>query len=379
MVTIHENNATSFGTLGLGTILPSFCVVSEELNGQYVLKLEHPLDAADKWKRIERGRIVYASTPNGKQPFRIYNIKPSMGGITVTAKHIFYDLLDNQCAPISFSGTADECLDVLTGSFAYEMPFVFDTNISISGVLKTGRMNPIQAMLSDDEDMTSFVKGFGGELMRDGFHISMQTSIGQNRDVAIRYGKNLMGLEVTEDDSEVKTRIICYGKSDNVEAVDSPYIDYYPYPKIHPLEGSGKTLAVLKKEAETLLANGIDLPLVNIKVDFVELSKTAEYAEYSTLEKVYLGDIVSIINEKMNFSKKARVISYEWDSLLEKYNSVELGDFMPTLISSVTSGVKSGSLASAAAFNASEVMALIQAHLNDHNNPHQVTKEQLGI
>ena len=375
MVTIHEKTARSFNTLGLGALLPSSCIVTEELNGSYELELTHPRDEEGKWKRIEEERILYASTPRGKQPFRIYRIKPNMNGITVNAKHIFYDLLDNQCEAVSFNGMAPDALAALQEAFAYEMPFSFDTDITLSGRLATGRMNPIQAILSDDDETTSFVKGFGGELLRDGFHVSLKAAVGLDRDVAIRYGKNLIGLEVLQDDSDVKTRIMCYG-SNGTATVDSPHIGNYVYPKIHPLEDDGKKVAELQEEAKALLDGGIDIPSVNIKVDFVELAKTVEYKDYAVLEEVFLGDLVTVINTKMNFRKKAKVISYEWDCLLEQYNEVELGDFIPTLASSVTSGVKSGSLASAAAVSASAVMTLLQTHLQDHNNPHRVTTEQ---
>lgn len=375
MVTIHEKTAKSFNTLGLGALLPGSCVVREEVNGSYELEMNHPRDEEGKWKRIEEECIIYASTPKGKQPFRIYRIKPNMSGITVNAKHIFYDLLDNQCEPISFNGTAPDALVAFQGSFAYEMPFSFDTDISLSGTLATGRMNPIQALLSDDDETTSFVKGFGGELLRDGFHVSLRAAIGLDRDVAIRYGKNLVGLEVLQDASDVKTRIMCYG-SNGTATVDSPYIDNYVYPKILPLEDDGKKITELQEEAQAMLDGGIDIPSVNIKVDFVELTKTVEYKDYAVLEEVFLGDLVTIINTKMNFRKKAKVISYEWDCLLEQYNEVELGDFIPTLASSVTSGVKSNSLASAAVVSASAVMTLLQTHLEDKNNPHSVTTEQ---
>lgn len=377
MITIHEKHTTEFNTLGLGALLPGSCVVTEELNGLYELQMSHSYDEWGKWKRIEKGCILYASTPDGKQPFRIYNTRPTMDGITVNARHIFYDLLDNQCEPISFSGTAEEALTAMENAFAYEMPFWFTTDISVSGELKTGRMNPIQVLLTNDEDVTGFVQGFGGELQRDGFHVSVQASIGQDRDVAIRYRKNLIGLEVTEDDSDVKTRVICYGKNGTIETVDSPYIGQYPYPKIRNLENTDKFAAALRPEAEALFDSGIDLPLVNIKVDFVELSKTAEYADYAPLEKVFLGDIVSVINPKMNFEKKARVISYEWDCLLEKYTQVELGDFMPTLATSVTSGVHSGSLAGNAMCSAAAAMAALETHVADKNNPHQTMVEGL--
>lgn len=376
MITIHEKTAQTFETLGLGALVPNSCIVTEELNGAYELELKHPYDEGGKWQRLERGRILYASTPRGKQPFRIYYVKPTMDAITVNARHIFYDLLDNQCKPITHSGTAEAALTALQAAFAYPMPFSFDTDISITGTLTTGRMNPVQTLLSDDDETTSFVKGYGGELLRDGFRVSVKAALGQDRDVSIRYGKNLVGLEVTEDESEVKTRIICYGKNGSA-TLDSPHLGDYIYPKIHTLTEENKTLSEVQEEAQALFDGGCDIPSINIKVDFVALEKTVEYREYAVLEEVFLGDMVTVINTKMGFQKQAKVISYEWDCLLEQYNDVELGDFIPTLASSVTSGVKSGSLASTAYINAASVMTLLQQHLNDFNNPHHVTAAQV--
>ena len=376
MITIHEKTAKTFDTIGLGTLVPGSCIVEEELNGAYELEMKHPYDEGGKWKRIERGRILYASTPRGKQPFRIYYVKPTMKEIAVNARHIFYDLLDNQCEPISHSGTATAALAALQAAFAYPMPFSFDTDISIAGTLTTGRMNPVQVLLSDDDEATSFVKGYGGELLRDGFRVSVKAALGQDRGVSIRYGKNLVGLAVTEDESNVKTRIVCYGKNGSA-TLDSPHLGDYIYPKIYTLEDENKTLSEVQEEAQALLDGGCDIPSINIKVDFVALEKTVEYREYAVLEEVFLGDMVTVTNTKMGFRKRAKVISYEWDCLLEQYNDVELGDFIPTLAASVTSGVKSGSLASSAAVGTAAVMAALQAHLNDTNNPHHVTAAQV--
>ena len=61
----------------------------------------------------------------------------------------------------------------------------------------------------------------------------------------------------------------------------------------------------------------------------------------------------------------------------QTFDTIGLGDFIPTLAASVTSGVKSGSLASSAAVGTAAVMAALQAHLNDFNNPHHVTAAQV--
>ena len=375
MVTIHEYNTTEYNSLGLGALLPSSCIVKEELNGCYEVELTHPYDKTGKWERLVEGRIIVASTPSGSQPFRIYRIHPDMGEISVYARHIFYDLLDNGIESFSVkNGTAKNFLAAVKYSMLYEMSFEFETDIELSGTAKLTSVNPIQAILSNEDKTDSFVKLFGGELLRDGYLVSMQMAIGRDRDVAIRYGKNLIGLEVDEDISSVKTRIICKNNRYR-EVYDSPYIDHYTFPKIHMLYDGSKTIAALREEAKTMLDGGCDLPKVNIKVDFVELTKTEEYKDYAVLEEVFLGDLVTVINAKMGFRKKAKVISYEWDCLLNRYGKIELGDFMATIATSVTSGMSGGTSAAA---DASNVLTLLNEHLENKENPHEVTAEQVG-
>ena len=93
---------------------------------------------------------------------------------------------------------------------------------------------------------------------------------------------------------------------------------------------------------------GADLPTVNIAVDFVLLQNTEEYKDYAVLEEVYLGDVVTVVNKKMNFSKKAKVISYEYDAMLKRYNKIELGDFLPSIYGSVTTGTTAQATANSA-------------------------------
>ncbi|MDD3002073.1 MAG: phage tail protein, partial [Candidatus Riflebacteria bacterium] len=319
-------------------------------------------DEWGKWEKIEKERIIFASTPRGKQPFRIYYVNPTLDGIKVNARHIFYDLLDNLCPSLNVSGTPQAVLNAIKGAFAYSMDFIFETDMTGTGTIILNKENPITALLSTDEDAYSFVKAFGGEILRDGFTVSMKPSIGQDRGVAIRYGKNLVGLDVSEDISDVATRIYAYGK-DGVAMSgayrDSPYIDSYANPKIYVFEDSSLAYSQLPGAVQELFDGGCDLPKVNIKADFQMLSKTEEYKEYAILEEVQLGDVVTVSNTKMGFHKKAQVISYEWDCLLEQYNEVELGDFVADLTSSVTNGKKSLTSATSASTEVKQVYGLI--------------------
>ena len=362
MVTIHEKTARTFDTLGLGALLPASCIVTEELNGAYELEMEHPYDADSKWKRLDVGNIIVASTPRGKQAFRIYRLQPTMNSISVFARHIFYDLLDNYITACTVSsGTAQQVLESMVNNFNYTMPFSFVADLTGTNSFSVSNCNPVSALLGDGNDNDSLIVKFGGEILRDSFSVRVMQSIGVDRGVSIRYGKNLKGLTVDEDVSEVVTRIFPFGKDGLTGTVaDSSYISSYPYPKTAKIENTEcDTKAQLAAYAQKLFDSGIDLPKINIQVDFQLLSKTAEYKNYAVLEDVQLGDVVTVINSKMGFHKKAKVISYRWDALQDKYERVELGDFVETLATSVTSGEKSLNTAVAASTEAKQIYSLI--------------------
>lgn len=65
--TADEVNA-SYTTNGLGLLSPTKCTVSETLNGEYELVMEHPQDELGKWKRIQRNRIIVAPVPSAPHP-----------------------------------------------------------------------------------------------------------------------------------------------------------------------------------------------------------------------------------------------------------------------------------------------------------------------
>lgn len=386
MLTIYENTATDFSGIGLGVLAPSSAEVVEKLNGDYELTITHPYDINRKWEKLEIGRIIAANTPDQREPFRIYYIKPSMDGIEVKARHIFYDLLDNAVTMTETTSGANLLLQAIKDAFKYPMPFTFSSNIEGVGTIYAKNDNPISVILGDGdgEDGTkSFYMTFGGEIKRDGYNVQMLTNIGTDRGVFIAYRKNLIGLEVSEDISNVATRVYPIGKDGLTLAgsdyIDSPYINSYPYPKILYLtDDSVTTQTGLQELVNNFYASGGDLPLVNIKVSFQDLAQTAEYKDYAQLEEVRLGDTVTIINQKMGFVKKAKVISYKYDALLNRYNEIELGDFSPTISSPITKGANSQSTANNAISISQTAEALLQSHLVDYNNPHHVTAEQTG-
>lgn len=77
-----------------------------------------------------------------------------------------------------------------------------------------------------------------------------------------------------------------------------------------------------KRAAAEFSQNNIDKPLINVKVDFVDLAKTTEYQDYKFLSDVKLGDTVTVVLNKIRV--EIRVIKTVYDTLSETFTKLEL-------------------------------------------------------
>ena len=68
MICIYPPDCTDFSDNGLGVLTPQSCIVTETLNGEYELTLEHPLDSGGKWMKLCEGCILRAPVPAGMTP-----------------------------------------------------------------------------------------------------------------------------------------------------------------------------------------------------------------------------------------------------------------------------------------------------------------------
>lgn len=350
IINVYDSKETNFEHNGLAVL--DKCIraeVQEELNGLYELELEYPI-FDKKSNYLIKDNIVKSNTPNGYQLFRIYRPVKNMGVVICYAKHIFYDLIDNFIESYrTGSVTGDTALKGILNNTQYPHNFKASSDINKISDAFYVRKNPVEAILGENEN--SLISRWGGEILRDNFNISILNSIGADKGMTISYGKNLLGLEEDLDSSEAVTRIMPTGLTENDSVImleekyiDSPNLDKYPHPKIRHMHfGDIKvepekniTLADVKrmlreKVQELYQVEHIDIPKTNYKVDFVELSKTEEYKNYSCLEEVGLGDIVTVKHLKMGIDIRQKVIKYKWDSVLNKYLEIELGSFKENL------------------------------------------------
>ena len=360
MITVYESRETNFRHNGLGVLRPSSCLIYEELNGEYSLTLKHPIDNYEKWKLLEQDRIVKA---NG-QLFRIYKLTHSVmdNEVEVFAMHIFYDLSKNFIKDINIvDKTGKQALNHILDNTLYENDFTCDSDITKINSARLVRKNVTSVLIGDDEN--SFLNYWGGELKRDNFNFQINTVIGKNKGMKISYGKNLTGLTATFDMSNIVTRIVPVA-FDGITLpevyVDSDYVNNYAQPIVREVEFSDvkfasspnntseegfatkeEVYAELRRLSKLMFTNDkVDVPEINFNVDFVELSKTEQYKKYSNLETVELGDVVNIHHKILGINIDARVISYEFNCLTNRYDSIELGSFQTNIFTGINELIK---------------------------------------
>lgn len=103
---------------------------------------------------------------------------------------------------------------------------------------------------------------------------------------------------------------------------------------------SAYVLSEVTKRANEYLTNNTGWkPANNIKISFVQLWNTEEYKDVAVLERVSLCDRVSVYYPDFDISVKVKVVKTEYNVLLDRYNSIELGDAIQSAADNLVSGM----------------------------------------
>lgn len=357
-IRIYTQNAESFSPGGGNPLTPTRCEITANLNSDWTLTLEHPLDSDGMYKLIQSGAVLRVPAFNGSQLYRIITADRTDGGITATAEPIFMDALHDvfflDKRPTNLSG--QDALDYLMSG----TKFSGESDILNLNTAYYVRKNLIEALNGEDEN--AFTSRWGGELLFDNYKVIINQSAGRDKGVVVKYGRNLTGITETVDRSSLITRIIPVGYdgimlSGSAPWVDSPLIDSYPiiynsvieYSDVKvkedpddPDEEGFDTLAEAQTELTRLAnleysQNNVDKELVSMDVDLILLQNTLEYAEFKDLEDISLGDTVRCEHSKLGISTSARCISLTWDCITQRVTAVTLGQFKSNYFNTMTS------------------------------------------
>ncbi len=321
----------------------------------FELVTEHKI--ADNANAIQEVQSPWMITD---QLFRIYEVERGLEEVTVSARHITYDLLYDAThyyygsdQAVSLQTTLD---NILGKSYGFQTRFHAYTNVSNTqtGLSFRGK-NEIECFLDPEDGVCA---KFDVAMIRDNYDLYFLHDPGMNRGVRIQYGKNLTGISYKDNTEELVTRIIPTGETKNGEefflagsvaqqCVDSTHINDYPVIHVYYMkcenckigdkdEDGGKiTEAVararMRAQAQKMYDSGCDLPKIEMSVEFINLGDTEEYKQFKNLENCYLYDYVIIQHPKMNIDVTAQIVKMEWDCLLDRMNSVEIGTVGKTL------------------------------------------------
>lgn len=340
-IILYEANERTFTSNGLGTLDEAISAeITEELNGIFEMVFQYPI-SGKKFSEIKISRIVKAiSTPGGNyQLFRIYAISKVINGIvTVNAEHISYQLAYIPVNPFTATSAAEAMSKMGTNAMS-DCPFTFWTDKQTTANYKQTTPDNIRARLAGVAG--SILDVYGGEFEFDNYTVKLHNHRGQNRNVTLRYGKNITDIEQEENIASTYTSIVGFYKSDDIvvktEVIDSQYAASFPFKRVKIVDFSQDyettpTLEQLTNKATSYMtSNHFGVPNVSIKVSFVALWQTEEYKNVAVLERVYLGDTVSVFYEKLGITASAKVVRTVYNVLLDRYDSIDLGSLRSNL------------------------------------------------
>ena len=334
---LFPSTATEFNTQGLGVLTDAIsCTVNEERNGAFELTMQYP-DTGVHFDEITDRCIIYAipSPYRAPQPFRIYRItRPMDGIIMVYAQHITYDLSGVPLNPFT-AVNAPDALSKLSLNAAVDSPFTFWTDKATVASFAVSTPSSTRSVLGGSSG--SILDVYGGEYEWDGFTVRLYGHRGYDNGVVISYGKNLTDIEQDRNISNVATGIYPYWTNAegalvtcDPKIVNAP--GTYDFTRVVPVDFSNDfeaqpTSAQLQARAEKYVEdNKIGIPKTSITASFVQLEQFPEYEDLALLEKCDLCDTVTIRYPQLGVEAKAEIVKIETDVLLERYNSVEIGD-----------------------------------------------------
>ena len=349
---LYNEEETEFITQGIGALSDAIsCKVVEELNGSYELTMQYPVTGLH-FSDIILNRLILADhAPNRQsEPFQIYKIsKPINGVVTIYAEHISYRLSYIPVSPF----TANTCVEALNGLKEHaDEPCQFTLYTDKSTIAEYKQIIPhsFRELLGGVDG--SILDTYRGEYEFNRFNIRFTQHRGvYKKSASIRYGKNLTDLKQEESIENTVTGIYPYwqgtktitstssdgetvSKTEDVvvtlpeKIIYSENKDKYSYHRTIPKDFAYRfqdkpTEAQLRVAAQSYVKE-IGVPEVNLTVSFLSLASMEENKHFSD-ETVYLGDTVPIEFIKLGIMTDAEIIKATYDTLMDRYDTLELG------------------------------------------------------
>lgn len=342
----YKSSNTNFNKNGDITLQLNTGTLRVELNtGINEIEFEIPYDKQKRWKKVNEWGVVKCKVfySKNRQLYRIYNVTKGMFGLKCSARHIFFDLikhtiLDNRAVATNGQRALDIILDGTN--------FKGHSDIELINTAYFVKLNAIQAINGDKDN--SFRNRWGGEMLYDNFDIYVNTRIGKDNGIRIKYKRNMEDVSLTVDRDSIITKgcpVAYDGKMLPEKYICSQLINKYPIVCEGFIDVSDLKLKdpenqdddegfdteeelynAMRERMAYLYNNGLDKPKVSGSVKLANLANTIDYKDFENLERVGIGDTVTIDHEEIGIDIKTRCIVIEWDLVTEEILNTEFGD-----------------------------------------------------
>lgn len=358
MIKLFEQNAIDFTNNGILVLdnITYTCYTKEVINGNFYVRLSIR-HSTEEWSRIKRFMILSVPTHRGDMLFRIKQLNiDDKNLLHIYAQHIWFDMDDNFIDDIFITNSnGQQAGDRILASTQFPTPWKFNSNITDVKNMRIVRRYVSSAFMGTRDN--SFSNRWGGELELNNFEFSLNVRRGNTNHIRLFHGKNIKSFDMKETMQGVATRLVPIA-FDGITLpemfVESNNVNDFPHPIVRTLQLPNYRLRneeddeyveeeestnyfdtvyelwdAMRHHCRELFDNGKDRPIENIRVNMLELSKVAEYAEwgYNQLEEVHIGDNIEIEVPTANRVFNQRCISITYNTLTGNRDEVEIGEF----------------------------------------------------
>ena len=334
MIKVFGTTDTVFTSNGDIVLQPFKAKIHKEDNGDYYLDLECGLEYLDY---ITANRVITANTPQGDQAFRIRSVTRSGKRITARCWHISYDTLYNHIVydfpPVPTSVVQlKDVVARLASSTVYVNPEPTNFTITSDSEAYTYQLGYTKSSLYSV--LLDMAIRFDCHLVRDNFNIAVNSSIGTDNGLVVRYGSNIKDISKDENWNDVCTRLFPTGK-DGVKLLSGVVDSSTQYDQVFP-------------RAVDFNQDNYNRSDYNSQQDYVNalranlLTQAEAYlAEHCVPEVTYslkayvdsivdIGDTVKVIDERLGIDILTAITSFEYDCISEIYTDVSFGNAKQT-------------------------------------------------
>ena len=287
------------------------------------------------------------------QLFRIYNvvINTDAQSVSVNARHVSYDLSGVILGDCNISLAAPNvAIARIRDAMLISYPGEIATNMtSTDNGTYTGDLsyrNGISAFLDPDKGIIPY---FRGKLIRDNWDLFLMKNDLVDRGVRLVYGTNLRGVSWKRKSDGIINKVMPVAKMADGSDLFIPemYVDSsisWPVTIMEKLAVDGQVgkddgtgtgtnwteetlIAQMRTKAgERYSVDHVDAVVVELTVNFTLLGESEEYKQYRGLEKLYMYDLVRVVDPRVGLNLQLQVSHVDWDCILERYNSIKVGN-----------------------------------------------------